>query len=335
MAEGDSPIPALFELSLDALIEHVKNKKLKISPDEIPPTIHNILWGNSTALELIINTCHPETRIWFSTRVIHIPPAISVEFRGNGIINDCQVKIRFENRPTVTWTLAKFDWTELPRPKFIIRTGNQYVSTQMDLNNADFTSTLTNYDRSRLELVLHYGVDDRLLKWDKLKLATSLTIGGSNKPDTFKELIMERHKNNLRTTLETINIETPLQKELMPFIDFTTAWINFRDLKVDQLIEEFRLLSQREHCITAVRTMDLSNEDFELFKAGMGFSDRSTTSMINRRRTNSRVLLVSELKDGKLTNFRFLEKEPGVYYAIIMNVDQNSRTHSWYHSWYT
>ncbi|EGT31049.1 hypothetical protein CAEBREN_02247 [Caenorhabditis brenneri] len=344
------PIPALFKLSLDALIEHVKNKKLKFSPDQLPPTIHNMIWNDSTVLDLIIHTCHPETRIWFSTRVIHIPPVLSVEFRGNGIVNDCQLKIRFENRPTVTWTLAKFDWTELPRPKFIIRTGNQYVSTQMDLNNADFTSTLPNYDRSRLEvinwickvfrceiseLVLHYGVDDRLLKWDKLKLATSLTIGGSNKPDTFKELIMERHKNNLRTTLETINIETPLQKELMSFIDFTTAWINFRDLKVDQLIEEFRLLSQREHCIAAVRTMDLSNEDFELFKAGMGFSDRSTTSMINRRQTNSRVLLVSELKDGKLTNFRFLEKEPGVYYAIIMNVNQNARTHSWYHSWYT
>ncbi|EGT41788.1 hypothetical protein CAEBREN_23821 [Caenorhabditis brenneri] len=51
MAEPN-PVPTLFELSLAALIAHVKNKKLKISPDEIPLCIHNTLWETSTVLDL-------------------------------------------------------------------------------------------------------------------------------------------------------------------------------------------------------------------------------------------------------------------------------------------
>ncbi|CAL2052033.1 unnamed protein product [Caenorhabditis brenneri] len=87
MAEPN-PVPTLFELSLAALIAHVKNKKLKISPDEILLCIHNTLWETSTVLDLIINTCHPETRIWFSTHVIQ-PPVITVEFRRNRVGNAC------------------------------------------------------------------------------------------------------------------------------------------------------------------------------------------------------------------------------------------------------
>ncbi|CAL2042946.1 unnamed protein product [Caenorhabditis brenneri] len=330
------PIPALFKLSLDALIEHVKNKKLKFSPDEIPPTIHNMLWNDSTVLNLIINTCHPETRNWFSTRVIQIPPVITVGFCQNIVGKHCQVKIRFENRATVTWTLASLHWPQYPSPKFIIRTGNQYISTRTDFRSRNFTSLLSNYNRSRFEvvnwickvfrceiseLILDYCVDEQVLKWPKLKTVSTLKIKEYKNLEVLKELIVERHKNGLRTKFDEVKISTPAQKEFLPFIDFTRAGINFSNLRIDQLIEEFRVLSQRKHCLAVARTRNLSNEDFEFFKAQLGFSDRSTTSMVVHEETNTRLRVVSELKDGKLTKFRFLEKEPGVYWAIGMNVD--------------
>ncbi|CAL2042948.1 unnamed protein product [Caenorhabditis brenneri] len=334
MAEPDSPIPALFQLSLAAVVEHVKNKKLQISPDHIPLDIHNMLWNDSSVLDLIINTCHPETRVWFSTRVIQ-PPVITVEFRRNRVGDACLVKIRFENRPTVIWTLASLDWPESPRPKFIIRTGNQYCSSQMDNNNTRFTSRLLHYDRSRFEVInwickafrceirelfLWHSVDDEFLKWPKLKTARTLRIFEFKKLEVFKELIMERHKNNLRTKFDKVIVTTPPEKKLIQFFDFRSARFNFGDLKINKLIEEYRVLCQRARCVVLARTMDLSIEDIELFKAQLGFSNRATTSMTTNMRMNKKLLVISELKDGKMFKFRFVEKEPGIHNAIIMTV---------------
>ncbi|EGT30900.1 hypothetical protein CAEBREN_26035 [Caenorhabditis brenneri] len=272
MAEPDS-IPALFKLSLTALIEHVKNKRLKISPDQIPPSIHSLLWENSTALEL------------------------------------------------------------------------------MNENNADFiTSQLPHYKRSCLEVInwickafrceiseLDLGYENIKLSWPRLKFANSLKIRLFGKLEDLEQLIMERKKNNLRTTLDAIWIVTPLQIELLPFIDFSTAWIRFSNLKIDELIEQFRDLSTRAPCSVMAWTTNLSTEDFERFKAQLEFDNRSTTSALNRSRIKYKLGSVPGyqfayiyndppnekfycFRDDKITLFRFMFSEPGVYNGIIMNV---------------
>lgn len=337
MAEPD-PIPSLFTLSLTALIDHVKNKKVKVSPDQIPINIHQYLWNKSTVLDLIINTCHPETRHWFATRVIK-PPVLTVDFQGHRFHGNCLINISFENRETISWDLVPPNWPELHSPKFIIRTGNQYLSTQMNNDDEVFTSRLNHYNRSRFEvmnwickafrceiseLVLSYGVDDQLLKWPKLKIASTLNIHESRKLEDLKKLIMERQRNNLRTTIDAVHITTLVGKKLLAFIDFKTVYFNFVNLKIDQLIEEFRELSQLTQCIVVARTTDLSTEDVELFRAQLGFSNPSTTVDYERTIMRGNVLVVSELKDANLTKFRFIEKKTGIYIVIMMTVVSNS-----------
>lgn len=87
-----------------------------------------------------------------------------------------------------------------------------------------------------------------------------------------------------------MNIEKPYQKQFLPFIDFNIARLNFTHMKIHQLIEEFKSLSQRASGAVHARTKKLSDEDFEFFKAQLGF----TPSGLNIRLPESKLSVIPE-----------------------------------------
>ncbi|CAL2048435.1 unnamed protein product [Caenorhabditis brenneri] len=86
----------------------------------------------------------------------------------------------------------------------------------MDNNNTRFTSRLTHYDRSRFEVI------NWICKSFRCEIR-ELSLGYSVDEQFLKELIMERHKNGLRTKFDKVIVTTPVEQELLPFIDFQSA----------------------------------------------------------------------------------------------------------------
>ncbi|CAL2042950.1 unnamed protein product [Caenorhabditis brenneri] len=348
MAEPDSPIPALFKLSLTALIEHVQNKKLKISPDRISPNIHNILWETSTVLDLVTNTCHPLTRDWYSNHVIR-PPVISVKFP---LIGGCKVLIDLENRERLEWDLISTELISIRHgPVVTIRTGNQHLSTVIHRPETEFISSLHHYDRSKFEVInwickafrceineLEVGDGSEVnLKWPKFFLADTLKIQGAyDCQNVLVELVRRRQKRNLRTTLEYFEFQNPIPKQLLRSIDFKDAFLNLANLNVEALIEMFQDLSQRPCDSIKAKIVDLTTEDLETIRDRLELDNFLDLPLRSRRRRilgvfsttfdgfspfadNSSETLFS-LRGEKMIEFKFIETKPGIYNRIAMIV---------------
>lgn len=285
MADPD-PVPTLFLLTLSSLIEHVKNRKVKnFTSDQIPNPIHKMLWNESSALDLITNTCHPETRDWFSNRIIK-PPIMSVKFTESplGLLDACKISIHFENRRPIEWQLKSTEWTDRRTgPVVVIRTGNQHLSTVIHNPERTIISSVPHYDRSKFEVVnwlckvFRCGIhelevndddDQAMVNWPMLRQANSLRM---RKVDTYQdrmvELITVRQEKNLRTIIDTIDFPRPLGPETLRFVEFKEAHVNLSKLLISQLAEVFKEISIRTVCCYVdAKTKNFTDDHLPIFQ---------------------------------------------------------------------
>ncbi|EGT36941.1 hypothetical protein CAEBREN_19792 [Caenorhabditis brenneri] len=137
----------------------------------------------------------------------------------------------------------------------------------MDNNNTRFTSRLTHYDRSRFEVI------NWICKSFRCEIR-ELSLGYSVDEQFLKELIMERHKNNLRTKFDKVIVTTPVEKELIPFIDFQSARLNgsmgntsiviFSDSSIELKKKRLEIQRNKYHAMTPEQTKEYNAKRTEL-----------------------------------------------------------------------
>ncbi|EGT30986.1 hypothetical protein CAEBREN_15997 [Caenorhabditis brenneri] len=295
MADPDS-IPTLFMLTMTALIQHVKDRKIKkFTPDQIPIPVNQLLWNESSALDLITNTCHPETRDWFSNRVIQ-PPMINVNFteRMFGMSHGLRISIQFQGRRPMDWDLKGPERVDTRTgPEVIIRTGNQHLSTILYNPERNIISSINNYARAKFEVINWickvfrceiqelevYHVNEEFMNdWPKLKTATSLRIRTADKDQSrVVSLITSRHLRSLKTKIDNIEFPNPIRREILKYIDFKRAHVNLCSLKISELGEVLSEISIRtDCCYVNAKTMNFTDDHLELFKLQLDLTEDET-----------------------------------------------------------
>ncbi|EGT31018.1 hypothetical protein CAEBREN_18924 [Caenorhabditis brenneri] len=299
-----------------------------------------MLWENSTSLELVTNTCHPLTREWFSNHVIH-PPFMSVEFPRCG---GCTIFFNFEKRERREFTQEDL-WGRGDAPVVDFQIGDQWMcevihqakrNIEFDLNVHDHTkfeaiNWLCNAFRCEIsEVEMGRDYDESVMKWPQLILVNTLkTCQAYCYPDRLVELVEKRQEKNLRTTLESFDFQKPVRTRFFQSIDFDSATVNFSNLKLDELIEVLRDLSQRCRRMH-VKTKQLSTQDLETIKTGLNLDDfLNVEAAIQNRIRNvpqeyyARIKTLVSLQDDTVIVFDFWEKKRGIYNYFHMAILQN------------